>query len=131
MRFGVAIRSSLIPELAASERGGELRRLALAAEESGFDSIWVPDRTVFPTDIATRYPGQFGAPGSTPDSQQVLEPVTAMSFLAGSTSRIRLDLHCARSRLFVHILEFVSGMPIPPGWSLIPKNSRSTESSWS
>jgi probable F420-dependent oxidoreductase len=93
MRFGVAIRSSVIPVLAASERGRELRRLALAAEESGFDSIWVPDRTVFPEDIAVRYPGRFGAPGSIPDSQQVLEPVTAMSFLAGSTSRIKLGFN--------------------------------------
>ena len=93
MRFGVALRSSVVPGLPASERGEELRRLALAAEDSGFDSIWVPDRTVFPTDIATRYPGRFGAPGSIPDSQQVLEPMTAMSFLAGSTSRIKLGFN--------------------------------------
>jgi probable F420-dependent oxidoreductase len=93
MRFGVAIRSSVIPGLPASERGEELRRLALAAEDSGFDSIWVPDRTVFPTDISTRYPDRYGASGSIPDSQQVLEPVTAMSFLAGSTSRIKLGFN--------------------------------------
>ena len=93
MRFGVAIRSSVIPGVPASERGKELLRLALAAEDSGFDSIWVPDRTVFPTDIASRYPGRFGEPGSIPDSQQVLEPVTAMSFLAGSTTRIKLGFN--------------------------------------
>ena len=93
MRFGVAIRSSVIPGPPEHERGEELRRLALAAEDSGFDSIWVPDRTVFPQDIATRYPGRFGAPGSVPDSQQVLEPVTAMSYLAGSTSRIKLGFN--------------------------------------
>ena len=81
MRFGVAIKSSFIAGEPLEARGQQLRRMAMAAEGLGYESIWVPDRTVFPEDIAARYP-QFGPADEIPDSQQVLEPITSMSFLS-------------------------------------------------
>ena len=90
MNLGLSIRSAAIPGVPLADRAAHLVRLAQEAERLGFDSIWVPDRTVFPTDIAARYPARFGSGPPIPDSQQVLEPITTMSFLAGVTSRIRL-----------------------------------------
>ncbi len=90
MKLGVSIKTSAIPGGPPADRAGHLVRLAQAAEGFGFDSIWVPDRTVFPTDIASRYPGRFGPGTDVPVSQQVLEPIATMSFLAGVTSRVNL-----------------------------------------
>ena len=92
MRFGVAIKSSFIAGEPLEARGQQLRRMAMAAEGLGYESIWVPDRTVFPEDIAALYP-QFGPVGQIPDSQQVLEPLVSMSFLAGSTGTIKLGFN--------------------------------------
>ena len=51
MRFGVAIKSSFIAGEPMEARGQQLRRMAMAAEVLGYESIWVPDRTGFPEDI--------------------------------------------------------------------------------
>ena len=90
MKLGVSIKSSVIPGIHPADRAGHLVRLAQAAEGLGLDSIWVPDRTVFPTDIAARYPGRFGPGPDIPVSQQVMEPITTMSYLAGVTSSVKL-----------------------------------------
>jgi probable F420-dependent oxidoreductase len=90
MKVGLSIRSAEVPGVPLADRAAHLVRLAQEAERLEFDSVWVPDRTVFPTDIATRYPARFGSGPPIPDSQQVLEPITTMSFLAGVTSRIGL-----------------------------------------
>ena len=92
MRFGVVIKSSFIAGELLEARGQQLRRMAMMAEGLGYESIWVPDRTVFPKDIAARYP-QFGPEGEILDSQQVLEPITLMSFLAGHTATIKLGFN--------------------------------------
>ena len=91
MKFGVGLKTARTRGLSPQAQVDDLKRLALAAEELGFDSVWVPDRTVFPPDIAARYPdGGYGPKGSIPDSQLVLEPHTVLSFLAGATSKIGL-----------------------------------------
>lgn len=90
MKFGVAIKSSVIPDLPISSQAVHIMRLAQAAEELGFDSIWIPDRTVFPSDISFRYPNRFENGPDIPVSQQVLEPIVTMGYLAGLTSKIRL-----------------------------------------
>jgi len=90
LKFGVAIKSSVIPDLPMSSQAVHIMRLAQAAEELGFDSIWIPDRTVFPADISFRYPNRFENDPDIPASQQVLEPIVTMGYLAGLTSKIRL-----------------------------------------
>jgi len=63
---------------------------ARASEEAGFHSIWVPEHVILFDDYDSRYP-------YTPDGRLrggggvgVLEPLNFLSFLAGSTSTIRL-----------------------------------------
>ena len=56
-----------------------LARAALAAEESGFDSGWVTDHLIVPDEHAAVY-------GS------IAEPLAALGFLAGRTSRLELGV---------------------------------------
>jgi probable F420-dependent oxidoreductase len=64
--------------------------LAKFAEDAGFQSIWLADHVVFPTQIASKYP--FSATGAfpAPTSDPLLEPIAAMGVLAGATSKIRI-----------------------------------------
>ena len=71
-------------------RGAYACRLASLSEEAGLDSIWFADRTVYPVDLAERYPDRWGPGKMDPKGQNVLEPVTTLSFVAGQTSRITL-----------------------------------------
>jgi probable F420-dependent oxidoreductase len=67
--------------------------LAQAAEELGYDSVWVSDHVVIPERIASAYPyspdGAFHSGPRTP----VLEPLSSLAYLAGQTRRIRLGTH--------------------------------------
>ena len=69
---------------------GSLITIARHAEELGFDSISMGDHIVVPKSIESTYPytegGEF--PGSATGSS--MEQITALSFLAGATSKIRL-----------------------------------------
>jgi len=59
------------------------------AEERGFHSVWVPEHVVFFREYASRYP--YAADGRIPgDPDGVMEPLTALTFLAAHTERIRL-----------------------------------------
>jgi probable F420-dependent oxidoreductase len=51
---------------------------ARAAEEAGFDDVWVQDHLAIPPDDAEGSGGRY------------LDPLAALAFLAGATSRIRL-----------------------------------------
>jgi probable F420-dependent oxidoreductase len=59
------------------------------AEERGFHSLWVPEHVLFFQEYASRYPyaGDGKIPGN-PDG--VMEPFTALAFVAACTRRIRL-----------------------------------------
>ena len=67
-----------------------LNTLGPAAEERGFHSIWVAEHVVLFDGYASRYP--YAADGRIPAGGEsgMLEPFSALSFLAASTSRIRL-----------------------------------------
>ena len=59
------------------------------AEESGFHSIWVPEHVLFFRQYASRYP--YSADGRIPGNPDgVMEPLTALTFVAACTERIRL-----------------------------------------
>jgi probable F420-dependent oxidoreductase len=67
--------------------------LLLAArrlESLGYDSLWVSDHVVVPGQIRSRYP--YNATGDFPLSPDTdfLEPLTALTLVAGVTSRARL-----------------------------------------
>jgi probable F420-dependent oxidoreductase len=67
-----------------------LHTLGPAAEERGFHSIWVAEHVVLFDTYASKYP--YAADGRIPAGGEngILEPFTALAFLAASTSRIRL-----------------------------------------
>ncbi len=59
------------------------------AEEAGFHSLWVPEHVVFFREYASRYP--YSADGRIPGNPDgVMEPLTALTFVAACTERIRL-----------------------------------------
>lgn len=72
---------------------GALRGLAQTAEGLGFASAWVSDHVVIPERVESAYPyspdGRFhlGPTGA------YLEPLIALTYLAGVTERIRLGTH--------------------------------------
>ncbi len=67
-----------------------IRAVGEASEERGFHSLWVGEHVVLFDDYASRYP--YAADGRAPFGGEsgMLEPFTALTFLAAATSRIRL-----------------------------------------
>jgi len=70
--------------------GPFLRAVGEAAEGAGFHSLWVAEHVVLFDEYASKYP--YSADGRIPagGSSGILEPFSALSFLAACTSRIRL-----------------------------------------
>ena len=63
--------------------------LARAAEDLGFDSVWVTDHVVIPDEFSSPYP----VPGlsHTPDTAAVTyEPLVTLAVVAGATRRVKL-----------------------------------------
>ncbi len=67
-----------------------LRTLGRGAEARGFESIWVAEHVVLFDDYASQYP--YAADGRFPGGAEtgLLEPLTALTYLAAVTDRIRL-----------------------------------------
>jgi probable F420-dependent oxidoreductase len=82
MRFGIV--------LFTSDRGLTPAQAALAAEEHGFDSFWVPEHTHIPVRRDAPHPGT--ADGSLPDERylRTLDPWVALGTAAAVTARIEL-----------------------------------------
>ncbi len=83
MQIGVqtALNGATSPELIA--------QIGQVAEERGFHSIWVPEHVLFFREYASRYP--YSKDGRIPgDPDGVLEPFSALTFIAAHTQRIRL-----------------------------------------
>lgn len=67
-----------------------LARFAERAEALGFDTIWFSDHIVVPIEVKSFYP--YHPTGEMPfnPAEPYWEPLTAMSYVAGRTSRVRL-----------------------------------------
>ncbi|AUG80562.1 LLM class F420-dependent oxidoreductase [Kitasatospora sp. MMS16-BH015] len=63
-------------------------RVATAAEELGYRSLWVGDRLLVATDPQSRYPGGDGTPPV--QHQTFLDPLTVLTVAAGATREARL-----------------------------------------
>ncbi len=61
---------------------GPLTRIARAAEEAGFDSLWVPEHYVLPDPPVPTFPVE--------PTERMLDPLETLSFLAGKTEKIML-----------------------------------------
>jgi probable F420-dependent oxidoreductase len=85
MKIGV-----FAPLAAANADPEFLRAVGQAVEERGFESVWAAEHVVLFDDYASRYPyapdGRFPGGGDS----GLLEPFTALTFLAGVTGHVRL-----------------------------------------
>ena len=70
-----------------------LRRLAQRAEDLSFDHVWVSDHIVIPHEVESFYP--YAADGVAPFQRDntYFEPLAALNFLAGCTTRVKLGTH--------------------------------------
>jgi probable F420-dependent oxidoreductase len=64
--------------------------LARRVEALGFDSVWASDHVVIPFEIRSRYPYNATGDFPLPPTTNFLEPLTALSVVAGVTERLRL-----------------------------------------
>jgi len=84
MKYGLSL-----PQLGTLASAGAIRSVAQHAEEIGYDSLWVLERTLRPVQPLVPYP-------ATPDGQLpeeykiVFDPIECLTFAAAVTSRIRL-----------------------------------------
>jgi probable F420-dependent oxidoreductase len=67
-----------------------LLTLARRVEALGFDSVWASDHVVIPFEIRSRYPYNATGDFPLPPTTNFLEPLTALSVVAGVTERLRL-----------------------------------------
>jgi probable F420-dependent oxidoreductase len=82
-----------LPTSGPAADAGALGSLAQAAEDLGFDSIWVSDHVVVPERIASSYPYSPDGRFPTPPTQPYLDPFPTLSYIAGRTRRVRLGTH--------------------------------------
>jgi probable F420-dependent oxidoreductase len=80
MRFGVTIF--------ATDQSMEVPELARAAEDRGFDSIWIPEHTHIPT--SRRTPPPTGDAELAEEYKRSIDPLIALAVAASQTSTIRL-----------------------------------------
>lgn len=71
-------------------RHRDMARVAARAESLGFESVWIPEHLVFPTEIRSRYPyAADGVPPFRVDAPH-LDPLILLTHIAAATSTIRL-----------------------------------------
>lgn len=85
MRFGVHLIAS-----GKMIEGEKIARAARRAEELGYDSLWVSDHIIFPTELRSAYP--YSPDGKLPldPTNPLLEPFTVLSYAAAVTKTIKL-----------------------------------------
>jgi len=85
MRFGVHL-----VDAGKMIEGEKIARVARRAEELGYDSLWVSDHIVFPTQLRSPYP--YSPDGKLPldPANPLLEPFTVLSYAAAVTKTIKL-----------------------------------------
>lgn len=79
-----------VPIGSGNTEPGLLRMLGPAIEERGFESVWLPEHVVLFDEYASSYP--YSPDGRMPGGAEfgMVEPFTALTFLAAVTDRIRL-----------------------------------------
>ncbi|WP_306214413.1 TIGR03619 family F420-dependent LLM class oxidoreductase [Actinoplanes sp. RD1] len=83
MRIGLNL-----PHYGALTGPEDITEVSRAAEAMGYDSLWTGDRLLSPLSPRDRYPGGNGV---MPEEMNVyLDPLTALTFAAAATRRIRL-----------------------------------------
>lgn len=76
----------VLPHIGPLAGPAAVTRVARAVEETGLDSVWVNERSLWPVDPINPYPF-----GPLPELYRtVIDPLAALTFVAATTSRIRL-----------------------------------------
>ena len=84
MKVGISL-----PQLGPQASAENLIRVARRAEEIGYDSAWVLERILWPTNPKEPYPAS--PDGSLPEAYQIVfDPLESLTFVAAHTSKIRL-----------------------------------------
>lgn len=83
MKFGF-----YLPTRGENASRNALRRIVSTAEAAGFHSVMIADHIVFPVEIESKYP--YTVDGGFPGHGDALEQLSLMSFIAGSTEKLRL-----------------------------------------
>jgi probable F420-dependent oxidoreductase len=84
MKIGITL-----PQFGPNATKENILKIALGAENEGFDSIWVGERLLWPLKPQTPYPGT--PDGSLPTFQQnVLDPLETLTYVAANTNKIAL-----------------------------------------
>lgn len=78
-----------LPQKKNYDPGRDVTSVARAAEESGFDSLWVFERTLVPEDPVD---GMYGVPGRpwSEGFRHVADPLVTLALAAAVTERVRL-----------------------------------------
>jgi probable F420-dependent oxidoreductase len=78
-----------LPQMKKFDLGRDIVRIAKAAEETGYESLWVFERTLFPTPMTQ---GLYNVPGlQWPDVyRSVADPLVTLAMAAAVTERARL-----------------------------------------
>lgn len=84
------MKVGLIPVNIGVQSAEQVAGLAQLAESCGYESVWTFEHVIVPEDYASKYPyNDSGKMGVTPDTNMV-DPLVALSYVAGKTERIRL-----------------------------------------
>lgn len=76
----------VLPHIGPLAGPAAITRVARAVEDSGLDSVWVNERSLWPLDPINTYPL-----GSLPEAYKtVIDPLDALSFVAATTARVGL-----------------------------------------
>lgn len=78
-----------LPQMGPAAGPDAMTAVARRAEQIGYDSLWVTERSLYPLDPVEPYPAS--PDGSLPDVYRtVIDPVASLAFVAGQTSRIAI-----------------------------------------
>ncbi len=81
MKFGTFLYQTSPNSIAA---------IARKAEDSGFESIWIPEHIILPVTYRSPYPYSSSGRMTVPPETPLHDPMLALAFVAGITTRIRL-----------------------------------------
>ncbi len=79
-----------IPQVGSTATPEVIAGFARAAEEAGFDSLWVFDHVVLPREQRTPYPNSDDGKIGYPHTSDLLEPLMLLPFVAAVTTRIAI-----------------------------------------
>ena len=79
-----------IPQVGPFAKPEVIAPFAKAADEAGFDSLWVFDHVVLQKDQESQYPYSVDGKMGFPPAMDFLEPLTLLTYLSGITSKVQL-----------------------------------------